>query len=294
MKTLTLMLALFLGLGSFATAQPVLTLPPRPDGAITGAAFKDEILNLPRRAREQRIFEEIESGNIPDFLRTLVPVTVTHGGHTATFHVAPDYLGVGTDDDFFRLPMSAPLAQQVADTARAVLPTRRMVDAIHAANGIQVAPRPFHPDDYQIDTVAVFWLSHQAIEDQIAGQPRGPIVSGIKKDIVVTPQIGQRPPPPRIAIYGWHRLNNQPIQPLSLVHVDYYADYSHGLRLVAETLTVNGEQTTVTQVLADPELAPLLSDEDSFTPARYPITQPFDTRRPNGWMLTETPPGKQE
>jgi hypothetical protein len=43
-----------------------------------------------------------------------------------------------------------------------------------------------------------------------------------------------------VAIYGWHRSNGDPIQPLSTVHGEYYADYSHGIRLVSRTAYVNG------------------------------------------------------
>ena len=67
--------------------------------------------------------------------------------------------------------------------------------------------------------------------------------------------------PGRIAIYGWHRLNGSPIQPLSTVHGACYADYSHGIRLVSETALVDGKATSVYDMLQDPVLARVLSDE---------------------------------
>ena len=42
--------------------------------------------------------------------------------------------------------------------------------------------------------------------------------------------------PNRVAIYGWHYLNGQPIQPTYAGHVDWYIDYSHGIRPVRRRL----------------------------------------------------------
>ena len=69
--------------------------------------------------------------------------------------------------------------------------------------------------------------------------------------------------PNKVAIYGWHQLDAKPIQPLYLGHADYYVDYSHGIRLVKETMTVDGKPRKVEDVLRDPEMSKLLSDEGS-------------------------------
>jgi hypothetical protein len=67
--------------------------------------------------------------------------------------------------------------------------------------------------------------------------------------------------PGRVAIYGWHRGPDAPIQPLSTVHGARYADYSHGVRLVGGVVYVDGAPRAIADVLADRRLAPLLSDE---------------------------------
>mgnify|MGYP003331063989 CR=1 FL=1 len=46
--------------------------------------------------REYWIYAQILSGNVPSWLRTLKPVTVTYGGHTATYYVTPDFLAIET------------------------------------------------------------------------------------------------------------------------------------------------------------------------------------------------------
>ena len=49
------------------------------------------------------------------------------------FFVAPDYLAVGTDEDYLLTPMTPMIAQRIADRLGCTLPTRKMVDDIYAA-----------------------------------------------------------------------------------------------------------------------------------------------------------------
>jgi hypothetical protein len=56
-------------------------------------------------------------------------------------------------------------------------------------------------------------------------------------------------------------LNGAPIQPLSTVPGACYADYSHGIRLVSETMLVDGKARSVYDVLQEPGLSKVLSDE---------------------------------
>jgi hypothetical protein len=103
---------------------------------------------------------------------------------------------------------------------------------------------------------------------QLAAHPLGALVAGDKKDIVITARLTNSPS--RVAIYGWHQTNGVAIQPLYLGHAAAWADYSHGVRLIQQKLSVNGETKTVAEVLADPKLAGLLSDEGVVTTPGYP------------------------
>ena len=82
-------------------------------------------------------------------------------------------------------------------------------------------------------------------DDLIAAQlaahrrSKGRLVSGIKKDIVITRRLAEHRR--RVAIYGWHRAPGDPIQPLYVGHADTYVDYSHGVRLVRRSATIGGE-----------------------------------------------------
>lgn len=264
-----------LGADQPRTVAMQLSLPARSSTALTGSKFYESFKDLPDPEREQRILSEIMNGNVPNFLRKLVSISVsettrgaTHSGH---YWVAPDYVCIGSDEDFFRMPMSAPMAQQVADLCSCTLPTRKMVNQIYQFATGKLNPCPFSPLEYVISAPSTWWLSEKAIEDEcvLRGHTAGELLAGIKKDIVLTPLILVRPPPPRVAIYGWHLLDGKPIQPLSLVHRSNYKDYSHGVRLVRQAMQADGQETTVGAVLAAPELWPLISDEGPFA-VRYP------------------------
>jgi hypothetical protein len=95
----------------------------------------------------------------------------------------------------------------------------------------------------------------------------GALVAGHKKDVVITARLAQSPG--KVAIYGWHHTNGDPIQPLYLGHTAAWVDYSHGVRLVQRSLQVNGKPSSVAAVLADANLAGLLSDEGPFVCSRY-------------------------
>jgi hypothetical protein len=264
-----------------ASPTGVLQLPPRPAGALTGTQFYNTILGIPETDREQLIVEQIASGNVPDFMRTLKPITVnaTINGvaHVATYFVTPDYMCIGSDADFFRMPMSAPLAQQIADICKCSLPTRKMVNDIYTRATIKLAPYPFSPATYDIQSVQVFWQHNQAVENQRAqnGGALGSLIGGIQKDVIISPTIPTRPSPPRVCIYGWHQLDGTPIQPLSTVHEATYEDYSHGIRLVEKEMVVDNADTNVPAVWADASIAALLSDEGAFTFSRYPVPNPY-------------------
>ena len=70
-------------------------------------------------------------------------------------------------------------------------------------------------------------------------------------------------------VHNLLQLNGQPIQPLYVGHEITYMDYSHGLRLVRQAMIVDGQPRTVQEVLADPVLCVLLSDEGAITDPRY-------------------------
>lgn len=257
-----------------ASGQTV-QLPARSANPLSGTAFVQKIATLDLRDRENEIFAQITSGNVPNFLRKLCPVQVTNvvdgKANHATFYVTPDYLAVGSDDDYFLTQISPRTAQRIADAVGCMLPTRKMVNDIYAAAQVKLAPSPVPPSS-EMTTVPVFSNHNVIVKRQRAEYlkefPLGALVAGHQKDVVASARLASAPG--KVAIYGWHQTNGLPIQPLYLGHADNWVDYSQCTRLVQNRMLVNGTNSTVAQVLADPHLCGLLSDEGPVIKSRYP------------------------
>jgi hypothetical protein len=232
-------------------------IPPRPANAKGGKAFAESIDDLPRQAREAAVVAEVLRGNIPGFLRKLHPVTLKSGEHICVVNVMPDYLAVGGDDDFLRIPMTPASAKMICDAWGFSLPTTKIVEAIYTQAEVKLEPRPLTE---QREAVRTFAQHNEIIEQQRAGKALGLLVAGIKKDVVLTNKLKEKPG--KVAIYGWHKLDGKPIQPLYTGHADWYVDYSHGIRLVNRQMTIDGMDSELADVLKDPARCQLLGEAD--------------------------------
>ena len=72
-----------------------------------------------------------------------------------------------------------------------------------------------------------------------------------------------------MAIYGWHKPYGNPIQPLYTHHMNWYVDYSHGIRLVYRMVYVDKKPMDYIDVLKDKTLRKLLCDEEYCDCYRY-------------------------
>jgi hypothetical protein len=250
------------------SAQLAREIPRRPRNAAGGSAVMAAVGNGSGSGRDNALIAEALRGNIPAHLRALQPVTFTGivGGRQTqvTICVTPDYLAIGSDADHVRVPLGLPAALRVADAFDMMLPTTRMVDAIYAQADARVSPAPMPPTSAMSSTD--YFLRHDAtVDTQFArtGARDGLLVAGHKKDVVIANRLARAPG--RVAIYGWHRSNGDPIQPLSTVHGEYYADYSHGIRLVARIAYVNGRAVDLRGLLTDGQYAGLLNNDGPLT-----------------------------
>lgn len=242
---------------------PLLNLPPRPADAIGGAEFIRRTTGMSIVERDNAVVAEIEKGNVPSFLNRLTAVTVNSKSGdgravNATVYVTPDYLAIGSDDDFFYVPLNYYSATLIATRLGCILPTPRIVDAIYdqAVHHLKPAPLPASP----LMGTNLYMAEHkEKVDAQRRGFALGDLISGHKKDLVLTNRLAQIPG--RVAIYGWHLATGHPIQPLSLVHGARYVDYSHGVRLVASVVNIGGVARSIYDALQDLNLAPALSRE---------------------------------
>lgn len=245
-------------------------IPERAGDALTGSEFAQVIMKLPLGTlREAAIFQQYALGNVPAFMRQLCEVTVQAGGDTLQYYVLPDYICIGSDEDYFRTPVNPLTAQRIADLYNCMLPTRKMVNDIWKAS-TKIAPAPL-PPGAKMTTVEYFVEHDRVVEKQIAklsGFQLGNILGGHLKDIVISKTLAQFPN--NVIIYGWHQLNGTVIQgqnPKS--HDNHYADYSHGTRLICKLGLLNGVSVDMVELIKTDRLG-LLSDEGPHNLVRYP------------------------
>lgn len=244
------------------TALRQLPSPPRQSNK-GGTEFYKQAASMLWKARDSFALQQILAGNLPSFLRKMAPVTVSlvdsSSGKTihAVYYVTPDYLAIGTDEDWARIPLTPMAAQQVADSFSCFLPTRKMVDDIYKAATLKLEPVPMYAFR---DSTVTMWHHHLIVEGQRKG--RKGLIAGIKKDVVISGKIARDTRPAREAIYGWHKQDGKPIQPLYTGHINWWVDYSHGIRLVYRKIRVEGQWMDYIDVLKDPVLRRLLCDEE--------------------------------
>jgi hypothetical protein len=244
-----------------------LNIPGRKPEAETGSAFMKRIAPLPVKGREEEIYHEIASGNIPDFLRNTVTLKGEFADSAGTIHrviyeVMPDYMAVGSDKDFCRIPMNPYTAQKLADLFGASLVTAKLSDHIYSMAEKKLTPFNYIPVGNANELVTKFVDHNVQIEKQFAeaGGTCGQLVAGIKKDIILT--IRNAAQPDKVVLYGWHKPDSKPIQPVYSGHVYWYVDYSHGIRLINNQVLIDGKPCLFSDILKDPLLYRIFSNEN--------------------------------
>ncbi len=238
--------------------------------SVSGNEFYHQAFAMKWKERDSFALKEILAGNVPGFLKKFAAVHVslidssTNKTIKATYYVSPDYLSIGTDDDWARINITPLAAQQIADSFNCFIPTRKMVDDIYKAAKLKLEPVPLYAFR---DSTPIMWHHHLIIEGQRKG--RKGLIAGIQKDVVISGKISRDPKLDRVAIYGWHKLDGNPIQPLYTGHIYWWVDYSQGIRLIYRKIKVNNKWMDYTDVLKDPVLQRLLCDEEYCDFYRY-------------------------
>jgi len=241
------------------------SIPERPTGAPLASKLVPRLAALDDSEREIAIAAELQAGNIPQFLRRLAPIRLSGqlpSGKTVqvTLCVMPDYLAIGSDQDFLLVPMRLQTALAVASEYGFLLPTTKIVDAIYEQASLKLVPQPL-PATAAMRSTGYYSRHNELVAEQRSslGLSLGTLTAGDKKDLVLSNRLWRSPQ--QLAIYGWHRAIDRPIQPLSTVHGARYVDYSHGVRLVASVAYVDGKPEALLDVLEDTRLAPIVSSD---------------------------------
>lgn len=236
---------------------------------ITGTEFYKLTNTYNWKQRDSFALSQLLQRKFPDFFSRFVPINstiVNANGETitATFYVSQDYVCIGTNEDWARVPLTPKTAQIIADSFDCFLPTPKLVDLIYSKAKVQLEPQPMY---IYRDSSITMWQHHLVIEGQ--RKNRKGLIAGIKKDVVLTPKLLQPKYANKVAIYGWHKLDGKPIQPLYTGHVNWYVDYSHGIRLIHKKVKVNNQWMRYEQIMQDSIMKQLICEEDSCTFLRY-------------------------
>lgn len=255
-------------------SMPVPALADKPTATLAGSDFMRRADTTAFWTLEDIIVETVTAGQVPDALRHFRKITFTTSvvdsveilrkKHKVEMWVLPDYVAIGTNDDFVRMPMGPLAAQRIADALDCTLPTPFLVDRIAEASEGHVDIFPFRPLGNRNSQPIVFQDSNNAINAQFKayGYEFGQFISGLKKDIVLTYKIMTLTEYERnVAIYGWHHPDGRAQQPLFVRHGNFYVDYSHGVRLIYNKVKIDGVEYNIREILQSPELYRLLSDE---------------------------------
>jgi len=248
--------------------EPPPPVAPEPV-SITGTEHALVVEPLPEDEQHRAALQALLAGHSPGFLDQLARIELRHRSddgvlHRGTAWVTVDYLSIGTDEDHLVVPLDLPTALAVARDRGMLLPTPKLVDAIWEQADLRVAPDPMPPTE-RMRSMDYSLRHRDRIAQRLPRFARGLLVAGHKKDLVLTRKLLRRRE--RVAIYGWHRPDGTPIQPVSTWHGASYADYSHGVRLVSEDVIVDGQPMSLYDALADPVLAWVFSAEGPL-PAR--------------------------
>ncbi|MFC1585244.1 hypothetical protein ACFL5V_06840 [Fibrobacterota bacterium] len=248
-----------------------LNAPPRPENSLSGSEFAAFSRNLTRKQRQTAVMRELQRGNIPDFLRTFVPVAMesVRNGDTlrAIIRVAPDYLSIGANQNFIRIPLSYQTAAAIAENFGCALPTQKMADAVCRQAEVKLtspAPAlvPFRNE-------GTLYQDLQRKEQKLARTfPRGRLAAGHRRDLIVAGR-------------SWNVLKHaalysgcpdqEPAVRLVYLFDGQFPDHAAGVRLVSSRVLVNGREMDIRELRRDSSLARVLAYEGPLRKTRKNI-----------------------
>lgn len=230
------------------------------------------------KEREDALFELFQAGEFPMWLRQWHEVTVQDGDVKGAFYVLPDYLCIGTDDDWVYTPMGAIGAERVLSLFKAALPTQKMVELLYKKAVKQVA-QPWGPP---YDTMALTdrWLAQtRKIRKglELTKAYPGQLVEGHAKNVVVSKKTMDADGL-NLGFFGWYDTAGRPIQGDSQAHGAWYCDYSHGVRAVLGNVVVSDVLMPYGTALSHPVAWRLFSHEPIDPPTYRTAQQRYQQR----------------
>lgn len=232
-----------------------------------------ELVDFPGKERERQVHDFVLRGDVPAWLQHWVPVPVKHDDFEGEFYCAPDFLTMGSDDDFIRCRVNPLTAESIGRYLGGVTPTRKMVQLIY--RHAHAIPASTWGPPYGAGMLRTYRWPVQdgkiAKVMRVKGLRPGDFVAGHLKNIVIGRGLKDKQGA-TVGIYGWYRKDGSVIQGPSInwdSHEWSYTDYSHGWRPVYHSMLVNGVVLPVREVLMDDDMCPLISDEGVLRKSSY-------------------------
>lgn len=237
-----------------------LDLPERNSSAITGSLFCSKYDGVNINIRHQAIFDEIASGNVPDFLRSFSEIQITDGTNKINYFVLPDYLAIGSNDDFVRMPMPVNIAQQIATASNCSLITKKISDDIWKFSANKISQFPMGTSN--MTSLLTYKKHNNSVNQFLNGKDTALLSAGHHKDYVLHNSLIPNNPNKRTAIYGWAGTSGIPIQGpgvQSSAHSIEYVDYSQAVRLISNACVVNDNMITIQEAFSDSNISKLIN-----------------------------------
>lgn len=180
------------------------------------------IWRTPGIGREAAVAKEVLLGNVPSWCFAFKKFVINDD----LIEVMPDFLAIGPDNDFVRVPLTPFAAQFIADRLKVALPNPLLVDAL--TPNVKALPQHWYEGDGSEMRYGPNYVEHNKLIQNVLIQQKwrpGQILAGHKKH-VVSAKNGQEH---KVSIYGptWG-------QPLFSGHDWFWEDYSHGIRFVKD------------------------------------------------------------
>jgi hypothetical protein len=243
-------------------------IPSRKPDALGGSEFFRRISSIKNASEvDSYVYDEIVSGNIPNFLRNFASINVENNGNKLTYSVMSNYLCVGSDEDWVMAPVGAVTAQKIADAFGCTLTTKKMVDQIYSAADVKLTASPI-PASSRMTQNSAFLEHSDRIKSQMQGANQGRLFAGHKKDVILSNNAGKKG---KLGIYGFFDQNGKAIQAWDISPHDInYRDYSHGIRLVDRNAVLNGKPVDLlNDIIKNPQYSGLVIDGGPLTVSPY-------------------------
>jgi len=243
------------------------------EGSGDGLEWAKTLPAKPGKAREQQIFDAVKAG----MARTeWVEMPVQVGDLKVTIPVMARTLRIGKTNPV-RVSVNYETAQQIADFLGAAMMTPHVADLtrVFSTNALEPVLKSNWVNDGTMANTNRMVEYSQALDKLVSPDDKR-LTSNEGKHWVVSARFWNDkdaskrwPPNKRSANYGWWSKsapNKRPVGPVwqttGLAHNWEHVDYSQQVQLMSQFVTVEGQgKVHVGQILADPKLNVLLSDE---------------------------------